>query len=99
MYHASSPNFTRHLTADDFADFKSTVEAAYAHIIGEEEPCPASATPGGGGGDGGGGGSSRAGSAGTSRSPRTPVSAGKDLFLFFIQRIIFPRSVCCAAVE
>ena len=74
MYHASSPNFTRHLTADDFADFKSTVEAAYAHIIGEEEPCPASAIPGGGDG------SSRAGSAGTSRSPRTPVSAGKDLF-------------------
>ncbi len=67
MLHAASPNFTRHLTADEFNEFKSAVEACYGHIIGEEES---------GEGGGGGGSSSRPGSS--SRSPRTPVSPGEE---------------------
>ncbi len=72
LYHAASPNFTRHLTADEFAEFKSAVEACYAHIIGEEDPAAEAG--------GGGGGTSRAGSAGSSRSPRTPMSPGSSGF-------------------
>ncbi len=71
ILHSSSPNFTRYLPTDEFNRFKTLVEACYEHIIGEAEESASSdgKNPG-----------SRQGSAGASRTSRTPVSPGRLKF-------------------
>lgn len=35
LYFAAGPNFTKHLTNDEFNRFKSKVEHCYNYVIGE----------------------------------------------------------------